>query len=79
MPKDPTDFATDVFELMLRNGTPSITMTWPEFYERADLQRFREERGEAISEACKSLGLVVGYGIHAVIFSRDANFSPVAK
>ncbi len=50
-------------------------MPWSEFYQAADISRFRDKRGEEITDSCKALGIVVGYGNNVVSFCHDAHFA----
>jgi hypothetical protein len=60
---------------MQRQGKQILTMPWPEFYTEADISRFRDQRASEIAEACKALGIVVGYGNNVVTFCHDAHFA----
>lgn len=75
MPKSPLKLAAEVQARMQRQGKQILTMPWPEFYAEADISRFRDQRADEIAEACKALGIVVGYGNNIVSFCHDAHFA----
>jgi len=55
-----------------------MTVRWPQFYELAEMQRFREPRGEQIRKlAQEKYGLVIAYGHSIVIVAHDRNFAPM--
>lgn len=75
MPKSPLKLAAEIQAKMQSQGKQVLTMPWPEFYQAADISRFRQERGDEIAESCKALGIIAGYGNFVVSFCNDANFA----
>lgn len=75
MPKSPIKMAAEIQTKMQSQGKQVLTMPWPDFYKSAEISRFRGQRGDEISDACKALGIVVGYGNNVVSFCHDAHFA----
>ena len=75
MPKPPIKLAAEIQTKMQRQGKQVLTMPWPDFYQTAEISRFRGQRGDEIVVACKALGIVVGYGNNVVSFVHDAHFA----
>jgi hypothetical protein len=73
--KDPIKLAAEVQSKMQSQGKQVMTMPWPEFYTEAGIKRFWDSRAEGISDACKALGIVVGYGNNVVTFCHDVHFA----
>lgn len=75
MPKLPIKLAAEIQARMQSQGKQILTMPWPDFYDAAEISRFRNKRGDEIADACKALGIVVGYGNNVVSFCHDAHFA----
>lgn len=75
MPKSPIKLAAEVQSRMQSQGKQVLTMPWPDFYKAAEISRFRDQRAGEIADACKALGIVVGYGNNVVSFCHDAHFA----
>jgi hypothetical protein len=75
MPKSPIKLAAEIQSRMQSQGKQVLTIPWPEFYDAAEISRFRDKRGEEIWEACKALGIITGYGNNVVSFVHDAHFA----
>jgi hypothetical protein len=60
-----------------RAGGPVKTYTWPDFYERCGVARFKQPRLDQIQEkASGKFGLMIAYGHNAVLVAHDRNFQP---
>lgn len=60
-----------------QTGGPVKTYTWPDFYQRFGITRFKNPRPDQIKEkASGKFGLIVAYGQNAVLVAHDRNFQP---
>lgn len=75
MPKSPIKLAAEIQTVMQRQGKQVLTMPWPDFYQAAEISRFRDQRSKEVADSCKALGIVVGYGNNVVTFCHDAHFA----
>lgn len=64
--------------MLRKSGEKAITMRWPEFYELNNMERFTDKRHNDLRQAFMGVGLIIGFGNHAVIISHDSNHSKVS-
>ncbi|MBO0369246.1 hypothetical protein GIB23_19380 [Pseudomonas putida] len=76
MAKSAQSIATDLNEIMRKNGNECVTLKWVQFYEVCERDRLADVVMENISKQVKKFDLHVIYG-NNVIVVRDFCWRPV--
>ena len=76
MAKSPKKLAEEIKARMQRGGKNVMTIRWPEFYEMAEIERWRDERAQLVRTECLASGVAIGWGNNVVICCLDADVAP---
>ncbi len=76
MPKAKGEIADELNEMLRKGGRPYLTLTWRDFYNLCDRERFKQPFLDGIqSESSGRFQLIVAYGKNAVMICHDRNFA----
>lgn len=76
MAKTTHNIASEINDIMRKNGNECITLKWAQFYEICDRERMAEVIMENISKQLKKNDLHIIYG-NNVIVVRDFCWNPI--
>ena len=77
MPSSPQHIASEIDEIMRRNGNEAITLKWDQFYTICDREKLAEVLLEKVSMQLKKRDIHIVYAGSNVIVVRDFCWKPV--
>lgn len=77
MPKSAATIASNINDLMRKNGNEGITLKWDQFYDICDRDRIAPVIMTSIAEQLKKSDLYITYANNNVIVVRDFCWKPV--
>ncbi|MFQ2110587.1 hypothetical protein D3C87_1138740 [compost metagenome] len=77
MPNTPLTIASEIDEIMRKNGNEGITLKWEQFYKICDREKLAEVILEKIRAQLKKRDIHIVYAGSNVIVVRDFCWKPV--
>lgn len=77
MAKPVAEVVDDLIDGLRRLEVSVLTLSWSEFYNLNQIERFKADRREQLVSRGILRGIILGFGDNAVVVCRDRNFAPI--
>lgn len=79
MPRNASQIAQDIAEMMRKNAVDVVTMKWPDFYKLAERDRIKEGFMGPLKSHLLQESIMLSEGNAVVAFVKDFDFSPLKR